>query len=466
MDRWTLALGLLVFASGCDCSSGCSTSRDCARGSVCIDGRCQGGGDSGGAGLDGGGNPRLDGTVPVPDGGTCAQASDEVAALPVDIIIAVDQSPSTADENVAISQNINTNLVNILEASGLDYRVILISGDSSLCPDAPLGNPADCLASVPPRYYRIPQPVNNSDALTLLLYTYEGFSRRPNSCARVARPEFAWRDFLRYDALKVFLVFSDDDAETFSALGGQPRCGGTTQAFCASPPASCPNRDCAELDWASICPNFNCPTYADRGADWAGGMDFASELYALEPAGMFGTPARPRWIFHSLVGLDRVREPGEPLSGLCDICNFNGNTAEAAGLTYQKLSILTGGVRFPSCNTDYSPVFQRIASTIVPLACEFVVEPTAVGGTIDPLATNVVFQPSDGSGPVPILLDSRPCDGGADGWQWNADFTRIRLCGPACTRRQNDPESTVSITVGCATQCQPSDEFCIRDGGT
>jgi hypothetical protein len=403
---------------------------------------------------------------PEPDSGTCAIATGEVASLPVDIIIMVDQSPSTGEERDAIEANINTNLVSVLEASGLDYRVILINSDSSLCPDAPLGNPSDCLAHNPPRYYRIPQPVNNSDELTLLLFTYDGYTRRPNSCARIENAALRWRDYLRFDALKVFLVFSDDDPESFSAFGGRPACGGTTSAYCASPPPSCPDRDCAALDWASICPNFNCPTFADRAADWAGGADFPTELYRLDPPGMFGTAAEPKWVFHSLVGLDRVREPTEPLSGLCDLCNFSGNTAEAAGLTYQRLSILTGGVRFPSCNTDYSPVFRRIASTIVPLACEFVVEPTAVGGTIDPRRTNVTYTPSTTGTAEAVLLDSRDCDTEADGWQWNADFTRIRLCGTICDRVRADPDPRVQIAVGCATQCQPSDEFCEADAGT
>jgi hypothetical protein len=445
-----------MFAAGCECAASgaaCASSNDCTRGQMCIRGACYD------EGQDAGRVVQPDSSViPGFDGGSCATASAAVAPLPVDVIIVVDQSASTGEERDAISQNINTNLVEILEASGLDYRVILINSDPALCPPG-LANPADCLASNPPRYYRVPQAVNNSDELTLILWTYGGEGRRPNSCVRVANAALGWRDHLRYDALKVFVVFSDDDPESYSASGGQPACGGTTDAFCDPAPAGCPNRDCAAIDWGSECPNFNCPTYADRPADWAGGRDFPTELYALEPAGMFGTPAAPRWIFHSLVGLDRTREPDEPLSGLCDLCDQDGNTAVAAGITYQKLSILTGGLRFPSCNTDYSPVFTRIASTIVPLACELVIEPTAVGGAIDPMLTNVVFTPGDGRPPERLLLDSRPCDV-ADGWQWNTDFTRIRLCGAACDRVESDPAGEVSITVGCATECQPTDEFC------
>jgi len=450
-----LACFAIFLVAACDCSSNtepeCTTSADCPMPQICVDGECQLPMTPMDSGIDTTPRPIPDAEV---DGGTCATGSEEAVALPVDIIIAVDQSASTGEERDAIQANINTNMVEILEASGLDYRVILINSSSALCPGAPLGDPSDCLADNPPRYYRIPHPVNNSDALTLLLWTYDGFSKRPNSCVQNDAPELRWRDFLRFDALKVFIVFSDDDPTSFTASGGPPSCrGGGSFAGCTN--GACPTLDCAGMDWGSICPNFGCPTYADRPADWVGGMDFPSELYALEPAGMFGTAEEPKWVFHSLVGIDALREPEEPLSDRCAICNSSGNTAENAGLEYQKLSILTGGVRFPSCNTDYSPVFTRISEEIVPLACVFDVESTSLGMT-DPDRTNVRYVPGDGSPGEDVLQDqTRDCDVDANGWQWNADFTRITLCGLVCDRIKADPDGRVEITVGCETMLRP-----------
>jgi hypothetical protein len=46
---------------------------------------------------------------------------------PVDIIIAIDNSVSMADEIAGVEDQINTNFAGIIEASGTDYRVIMLS---------------------------------------------------------------------------------------------------------------------------------------------------------------------------------------------------------------------------------------------------------------------------------------------------------------------------------------------------
>jgi hypothetical protein len=446
-------------ASGCNCGDPnggtCRTSAECPRGQVCERGRCVPyDGDAGPTPPDTGARRDAYG-----DAGTCAVGGAVVASAPVDIIIVVDQSASTGEEQDAISTNLSSRLVTALESSGLDYRVIIINSDPRICPAAPLGNPAaGCLTSNPPRYYRVAHPVNNSDELTLILWTYDGEGKRPNSCQRVPDPALRWSDYLRMDSQKVFVVFSDDDPSTYSRAGGEISCssGGIAYGGCSYP--ACPTLDCPAVDWGTVCPNFGCPTFADRPADWTGGRSFPEELYALEPAGMFGTAEDPRWVFHSIIGLPDQRDASLPLAPRCSTCDFSGNTAEASGIEYQRLSILTGGIRFPSCNTDYSPIFDAIASTIIPLACEFVVTPTTVPGvTLDPDLVNVEYTTGAGATTTILQDQSRPCLGGADGWQWNADFTRIRLCGNACTAVQGDPDGEVRITVGCMTEIRPPD---------
>ena len=63
----------------------------------------------------------------------------------------------------------------------------------------------------------------------------------------------------------------------------------------------------------SECANHQCPTFADSPADWGGG-DFPTELYKLQPTGMFGTPADPKWVFHSIVAVDQPYGPSEPVT--------------------------------------------------------------------------------------------------------------------------------------------------------
>lgn len=382
------------------------------------------------------GGARKDGDVDAivwPDAAACATGNDEILPTPVDIIIAIDQSASMIEERDAVRQNINANLTSILDASGIDYRVILIHGN--FCMDPPLGDPNDCYGSNLPTYFRSDHDVNSSDALTVILWSFEGYVKSANTCDRVSNPAVMWSDKLRYEAFKVFIAVTDDDPSSFD-------CAYAT-ATCTDNCSGCAN------NCSGYCPRHHCPTYADSPAAWGGG-DFPTELYNL-PGNMFGTAQEPRWIFHSIVGVDQLYQPNDPVTSLNNVCAYAGNTAETSGVEYQKLSVLTGGLRFPSCDTDYSPVFNQIANTIIPLACEFSVESTNVG-EIDPNETNVEFDPQDGSTPVTFLRDNTaPCDNGANGWQWNADFTRILLCGDACDLVKSHPQGKVTITVGCTT---------------
>ncbi len=408
--------------------TGCSRPTDCPAGYVCTAGRCVRGGD-------GGEVEAVEADDAGGDEPTCARASDEAVPTPVDIIIAIDQSASMGQERDGVQATINDSLARILDAAGLDYRVILINGN--FCMQPPLGNAADCAASNPPRYYTVLHNVNSSDALTVFLWSYDGTVRSPNTCTRNPGACYAWRDALRFESQKVFIAVTDDDPSSFN---------------CAAATASC-TADCAGCagGCAGYCPMYQCPTYGDRPAEWGGG-DFPTELYRLEPAGMFGTAASPKWIFHSIVGVSSVLEPDAALTALDDTCNVGGNTAETSGVEYQILSRLTGGIRFPSCDTNYAPVFERIAATVVPLACTYRVESTTLGPP-DPDHTNVVVDLGDGSGEHTVPRDDRfACDAGAQGWQWNADHTQIRVCGTPCDEiTEAGAGAHVTITVGCAT---------------
>src|ERR1041384_5394738 len=50
-----------------------------------------------------------------------------VTRAPVDIVVVIDNSGSMQDEIDAVEKNLNVNFANILQTSGVDYRVILIS---------------------------------------------------------------------------------------------------------------------------------------------------------------------------------------------------------------------------------------------------------------------------------------------------------------------------------------------------
>ncbi len=381
---------------------------------------------TGGAGGSGGGGGLTDGSAASSSGGfagACAVASGDVATSPVDVIIAIDQSASMGEETAGVIANLNTHLTAILKAANIDYKVIFVAGVNGL----PTG----------PEYFQAKAGVNSSDALTLLLWTYDGNYKAPNTCNKTPDAAVKWGDKLRYEGQKVFIVVTDDDPSSFDCANATASC----TANCAGCASNC----------SGYCPMFQCPTYADKPAAWGGG-DFPSELYKLAPAGMFGTPAAPKWVFHSIVPVDKQYGPTEPVTPLTQMCNANGNTGETSGVEYQKLSVLSGGIRFPSCDTDYSPVFQSIAATIIPLACKFDLTNTSLG-TPDPKKTNVEIDYGDGAGKQVILKDdTAPCEAGANGWQFTDGTKGILLCGAACDKLKQSSSPKVSITLGCDTQ--------------
>ena len=115
---------------------------------------------------------------------------------------------------------------------------------------------------------------------------------------------------------------------------------------------------------------------------------------------------------------------------------------------------LAGGKWFPLCSTDFGPLFIDIAKSIATrVACELTIPPAPTGEKLDPNKVNVTYTPASGGMPETILKDdSKPCAGGANGWQYNADKTKILLCGDACKKAQSDLGGKVNVAFGCGTQ--------------
>jgi hypothetical protein len=86
------------------------------------------------------------------------------------------------------------------------------------------------------------------------------------------------------------------------------------------------------------------------------------------------------------------------------------------------------------------------------VGCDFAVP--GAGNTAD---VNVQYTPSSGQTPICFPADeSKPCDGGANGWQFAKlkdgarDTSRVVVCGSACESIKKDPGARVDILVGCA----------------
>ena len=321
---------------------------------------------------------------------------------PIDLIVVVDTSGSMAPVSDAVEQNINENLANILEQSGLDYRVIAIAGYGSgalLCVGPPLGG-ADCSNPPPlpantPRFFQYVANLGSSGILNAILTMYDS----PDDSG--AAPN-GYKDWLRSDSQKVFLLFSDT--------------------------ASASNKT-------------------------AEGDAFDAGLLARDPAA-FGTPDARTYTFHSIIGLKQSSPatapwlPTDPIvSGTCS--GLNGDLG--AGKSVQEASILSGGQRFPVCQyASFDTVFQTIADSVVNqavVACDIAFPMPPNGQTIDPSTVQVDFTPSDGSPVVSMhqVQSLATCEPNA----FYIESEVIHLCTDACSEVRADSMAKVDVRFGC-----------------
>lgn len=132
----------------------------------------------------------------------CAKVETVAQRAPVDVIVSVDQSGSMSDDIENIKHNINR-LSEVLESTGLDYRVVMIgavgTGAYKVCVPPPLGGPG--CQSNGTKFRAVDAHIESTDTLDIILNTLE-----------VTTGPTAWKDFLRPGALKAFVPITDDNA--------------------------------------------------------------------------------------------------------------------------------------------------------------------------------------------------------------------------------------------------------------
>jgi hypothetical protein len=378
------------------------------------------GGGSGG-GFEFGGAPSIGGGSGSGGGPTCATDAAEATLIqePVDIILVLDNSGSMADELQAVEDNINVNFAAILDASMVDYRVILISrfrkdvraesGESStsVCISAPLSGLAVCPSPANPatvpapifgeRFFQYNEKIESTDSFDWIL---QGYNRAD---MRTGLTQLGWSEWLRPGAKKVFLEVTDDNE--------------------------------------------------DMAVD-----TFLTQLTTLAPQHFGPAPAAATFVFHSICGVGEKavptdaylpEEPIEPLR-----CTGNGNDVTTSGETYQDLSKRTGGLRFPICQfTGYDVVFQRIAEDVITkrqVACDFDIPPPPAGRELDLEKVAVNYTKGDGTGSEQFGQAATPaaCQDNA----FYIENNRIWVCPQACARIQSDPNAAVDVLFTCESQ--------------
>jgi hypothetical protein len=264
------------------------------------------------------------GDADVPPGSSdCPPASTAGAAM--DIVLILDNSGSMAAATAAVERGL-TAWAALLDAGGLDYRLILLSrqrtlarsessaASTSICVAPPLSGLAECPSPEPvlaERFFHYSIKIDATDSLLRVLESYatpDSFNLAPTG----------WSAWLRLGARKVFIEISDSDSEL---------------------PAS----------------------------------EFAARLSSLAPEQFGPDPAAPGYVFHSIVGLreklslDPQYTADEPIQ--TQRCRDRDGAPDSAGQTYQALSRATGGSRLALCPRDATDerLFRLATELLLPL---------------------------------------------------------------------------------------------------
>jgi hypothetical protein len=345
-----------------------------------------------------------------------SEGNVEYVRQPVDIVLLLDNSGSMEDELEAVEANINVNFASILNERNVDYHLILISrhrqepreeseeASTSICVTTPLSGVASCDDAERPlltdRFFQYSTKLESTDSFDVALDTYEPPFDSERKEKFNQAPE-GWSAWLRPPAKKVFLEMTDDNE--------------------------------------------------DMPID-----DFVGSLVTMAPTHFGADPARPTFVFHSIIGLaekpvpTEAYAPDEPVQPA--LCEGNDNEVTNAGETYQELSIRTGGLRFPLCQFGaYDVVFQKIADDVVQraAACDFPFPPPPAGLELD--LPRVAIQYTPGDGDVRNFLQApTPADCQADAFYVAND--RLNLCPEACSAVRSDPLASVKALFTCRSQ--------------
>lgn len=385
---WPMALLLLLLGG-----SACNASRDIDIGDDA---------DGGTSGTDSGSNPRRD--MRRNRDAACASATAQASLTkkPVDIIFVIDNSGSMSEEIQGVQDNINTNFADIIQKSGLDYRVIMLTshGDvtfQQVCIKSPLSkttcNPIpNQPGNNPPKFYHYSTAVDSTNSLDVLLDSYNGLRRDDFQLFKTG-----WSSLLRPEAFKIFVEITDD--------------------------------------------NQTGMTY----------QEFDQALLGLTPK-HFGTATSRNYVWHSIVGVPKnATNPANPWLPKDPILTSSCPSAVNSGQVYQRLSMLTGGLRFPICElASFDSIFNNIAQGVITgskVACDFPLPAPPAGEVINLNSVLVTYTPMGTGTPETFrqVPNVNQCAAGA----FYLQNSRIYLCPDACQEVQQDNKASVNIIYDC-----------------
>ena len=361
---------------------------------------------------------------------------------PVDVIFIIDNSGSMGEEIEAVERNINQNFAQIIEASGADFRVIMLTDHGadiySVCVDRPLASES-CSVSTSPTGVTMGAPANNTrffhydinvqstDSVCLMLTHYEVDPEiGPFPQTGMDAAPTGWQEWLREDALKVFVEITDDRLS----------CAVTT-----------PN---GTYDFNSYIDSVSEATRLSR--------EVYKAIQELSEA-QFGTPQKPKFIWHSIVGIgdnDPIDLPYTHFDPPRLEAQTQCASAVNVGSAYQMLSISTAGLRYPVCAADaghgYDSVFRAIAHEVVRgsrVDCAFNIPTPPPGKFVDYDSVKVEYTPGDGGA---VQTFSRVMSAACDDHSFYYSDREIKLCSSACDRVRADQTARINVVFGCGPE--------------
>jgi hypothetical protein len=334
----------------------------------------------------------------------------------VDIVFVIDNSGSMAEEIAAVRENINVNFAQLIVESGVDFRVVVVSQygneGNSVCVDPPLAG-APCgsglEASTSDVFFQYNLAIDSFDPLCKLLWAFD----HPDA---EGRAPYGYRQWLRADAQKVFVLITDDSASCLYDTG----------------------------DGAMVELGLD----GDEPFDVA--LRFHETLLARSPE-QFGSAPDTRYAFYSIIGMAPNDPPTEPWFPHQELNPMACDTAPSPGLAYQALSVITDALRYPVCEgRGFDAVFRVLARSVVEAAkadCSFELPNAPPGQTIARSTINVEYRPGDGGDAHRFtqVPDAAQCSKSA----FVLGESRIDLCPDACEAIQADREAEVRVLYGC-----------------
>jgi len=353
----------------------------------------------------------------------CTSASAEaiLERLPADIIWVVDNSSSMSAEIENVRLGLNA-FAEFIDTSGIDYRVIMLSkrgmGASgtrySICVPPPLAGDDACGNG--PRFFHSNIDILSTQPLEQILGTLGQTTGYRAGDSRGGEP---WRDWLRPEASKMFVVVTDDNARMSKTLFENFRGAGAPHVLIPpAPPGSPP-------EWRNPVPGSSASAYLPPGIlqpEWGGLFD------RYKMSGIYGYAC----------------------------------TAVDTGPTYTEIITATGGVRADICAppTTWGTFFESIATEVVRatrISCDLAIPAPPAGLMFSPSRVNVEVRAGAIAMPLRKTIGGLSgCASLPNGWYFDSDDapTRVLLCPAACDLAQGEPgvgDTSVQIQFGCET---------------